>query len=102
MERVNQQVKREVGRIIQRELSDPRLEFVTVTEVEVRTMSRRASTAIAQSLITEGVSFRYAHSGGVVSGYIVITDPSEEQMMFLKRHCKFTTRRVDLSQTRLL
>ncbi len=35
MERVNPQVKREVGRIIQQELSDPRLEFVTITEADV-------------------------------------------------------------------
>ncbi len=35
IEKVNQQVKREIGRIIQRELSDPRLQFVTVTEVDV-------------------------------------------------------------------
>ena len=35
IEKVNHQVKREIGRIIQRELGDPRLQFVTITEVDV-------------------------------------------------------------------
>ena len=35
MEKVNQQVKREVGCIIQQELSDPRLEFVTILAATV-------------------------------------------------------------------
>jgi len=35
IEKVNQQVKREVGLIIQQELSDPRLEFVTINKVDV-------------------------------------------------------------------
>lgn len=35
IDKVNQQVKREIGRILQREVSDPRLQFVTITEVDV-------------------------------------------------------------------
>ena len=35
LERVNQLVKEELSRILQRELKDPRLGFVTVTEVDV-------------------------------------------------------------------
>lgn len=35
LERVNQQVKRQIGEILQRELADPRLRFVTITEVDV-------------------------------------------------------------------
>lgn len=35
MEKVNQQVHREVSRILLQELSDPRLEFVTITSVDV-------------------------------------------------------------------
>jgi len=42
IDRVNQQVKREIGRIIQQELSDPRLEFVTITEVDVSRDLRNA------------------------------------------------------------
>lgn len=33
--RVNEQIKREIGLILQRELGDPRLQFVTITGVEV-------------------------------------------------------------------
>jgi len=35
IEKINQRVKEEVSRIIQLEVKDPRLEFVTVTQVEV-------------------------------------------------------------------
>lgn len=35
LERVNQLIKEEISRLLQRELKDPRLGFVTVTEVEV-------------------------------------------------------------------
>ena len=42
IKKVNQQVKREIGRIIQRELGDPRLQFVTITEVDVSRDLRNA------------------------------------------------------------
>ena len=35
IDRVNQTIKREVGQILQRELSDPRMMLVTVTKVDV-------------------------------------------------------------------
>ena len=35
IDRINQQVKREIGKILQRELGDPRLQFVTITEADV-------------------------------------------------------------------
>ena len=35
IDKINQQVKREIGRILQQELGDPRLQFVTITEVDV-------------------------------------------------------------------
>ena len=35
MDKVNQQVKRTVSEVIQREMADPRLQFVTITEVKV-------------------------------------------------------------------
>ncbi len=35
MERINQQMKREISNIIQQELQDPRLEFVSITEASV-------------------------------------------------------------------
>ncbi len=42
IEKVNQQVKREIGRIIQQELSDPRLQFVTITNADVSRDLRNA------------------------------------------------------------
>ena len=35
IDRVNEQIKREIGVIIQQELADPRLRFVTITSVDV-------------------------------------------------------------------
>ncbi|MCA9398709.1 MAG: 30S ribosome-binding factor RbfA [Candidatus Omnitrophica bacterium] len=35
MDKVNQQVRREIGLIIQQEMSDPRLQFVAITRVDV-------------------------------------------------------------------
>ena len=35
IDRVNEQIKREIGVIIQQELADPRLRFVTITNVDV-------------------------------------------------------------------
>ena len=35
MEKVNELVKREIGILLQREMHDPRLQFVTITEVHV-------------------------------------------------------------------
>lgn len=34
IEKVNQQLRREISQIIQQELSDPRLEFVSITQVD--------------------------------------------------------------------
>ena len=35
MDKVNHQMKREIAQVLQEELSDPRLEFVTILEVDV-------------------------------------------------------------------
>ena len=35
IERVNQQLKREISMILQRDLADPRFQFITITAVEV-------------------------------------------------------------------
>ena len=42
IDKVNQQVKREIGRILQQELGDPRLQFVTITDVDVSRDLRNA------------------------------------------------------------
>ena len=35
IEKINQAIKEEIGLIVQKEVKDPRLEFVTITQVEV-------------------------------------------------------------------
>jgi len=42
MERVNEQIKRTIGQIIQEELSDPRLAFVSIVHVDVSKDLRNA------------------------------------------------------------
>ncbi|MBF0521651.1 MAG: 30S ribosome-binding factor RbfA [Candidatus Omnitrophica bacterium] len=42
IDRVNEQVKREISLILQRELQDPRLEFVTITSADVSADLRNA------------------------------------------------------------
>ncbi|MBI4590946.1 MAG: 30S ribosome-binding factor RbfA [Candidatus Rokubacteria bacterium] len=47
IERVNQLIKEEISRILQRELQDPRLGFVTVTDVEVTKDLRLAKVYVS-------------------------------------------------------
>ena len=47
IERVNEQIKREIGDIIQRELGDPRLGFVTITRVNVSRDLRHAKISFS-------------------------------------------------------
>jgi len=42
LDRINQQLKREISKIIQQDLSDPRLEFVSVTHADVSRDLRNA------------------------------------------------------------
>jgi len=69
-----------------------------VTEYTIRTMSRRAAGDVAWTLTSEGISFRHDYSGGLVAAYITVAAPSEDQVAFLKKHFKFTTRRIDTNQ----
>ena len=61
IKKVNQEVKREIGRIIQRELGDPRLEFVTITEVDVSRDLRNAR--IRFSVLGEASQAKAAQQG---------------------------------------
>ena len=61
-------------------------------KVEIRSMSRRSSAMVAHSLINEGISFEYQHSGGNISGFVVVENPTDMQILFMKRH--FTIRTV--------
>ena len=47
IERVNEQIKREISDIIQRELGDPRLSFVTITQVSVSRDLRHARVSFS-------------------------------------------------------
>ena len=47
LERVNQLIREEISRVLQRELKDPRLGFVTVTDVEVTKDLRLAKVYVS-------------------------------------------------------
>ena len=47
IERVNQLIKEEISRVLQRELKDPRLGFVTVTEVDTSKDLRQAKIFVS-------------------------------------------------------
>jgi ribosome-binding factor A len=47
LDRVNQLIKEEISTLLQRELKDPRLGFVTVTEVEVSRDLRQAKIFVS-------------------------------------------------------
>src|SRR2546427_561434 len=47
LERVNQLIKEEISMLLQRELKDPRLGFITVTEVDVTTDLKRAKVYVS-------------------------------------------------------
>ena len=61
IKKVNQQVKREIGRIIHQELGDPRLQFVTVTDVDVSRDLR--SARIRFSVLGEESQIQAAQHG---------------------------------------
>ena len=61
IDRVNQQVKREIGRIIQQELGDPRVQFVTITDVDVSRDLRNAK--IHFSVLGEQAQVQAAQKG---------------------------------------
>ena len=61
IERVNQQVKREIGRIILQELGDPRLQFVTITEADVSRDLHNAT--IRYSVLGESSAVQAAQKG---------------------------------------
>lgn len=61
IDRINQQVKREIGRILLQELGDPRLQFVTITEADV---SRDLQSAkVRFSVLGKGPEVQSAREG---------------------------------------
>jgi len=73
IERVNQQVKREISRIIQLELSDPRLEFVSITGVEVSKDLRNARvyfSVLGDESRVEAAATGLNGAGGTIRGLL--------------------------------
>ncbi len=73
MERINQQVKREIGKIIQQELSDPRLEFVSITNVDVSKDLRNARvyfSVLGDERQKENAEKGLNGAGGTVRGFL--------------------------------
>ncbi len=61
MERINQQLKREIGQIILQELSDPRLQFVSVTAV--KTSNDLRSARVSYSVLGDPASVDQVQQG---------------------------------------
>jgi ribosome-binding factor A len=74
LDRVNQLLKEEVAEIVRRELKDPRIGFVTVTEVETSKDLRQAKVFI--SVLGSEPEWAQAlaaleHAGGFIRGELV-------------------------------
>lgn len=61
MEKVNQQIKREIGQILQQEISDPRLEFVSI--MTVQTSKDLRSARVYYSVLGDSKKHDAAHQG---------------------------------------
>ena len=73
MDRINQQVKREISKIIQLELSDPRLEFVSITNVDVSKDLRNARvyfSVLGDDSKKEGAGKGLNGAGGTIRGFL--------------------------------
>jgi len=56
--------------------------------IKIKSISKRFSKAVAQSLIDADMSFSYEYVGSDISAYVIVFDPSPEQLRFLNRHYK--------------
>ena len=86
IDRVNEQIKREIGVIIQQELADPRLRFVTITNVDVSRDLRTAKvyfSALADRLLPQGAS---RPSGGENSAAQAAEKALESAAGTIRRH----------------
>lgn len=73
IEKVNQQLKREVSEIIQRELQDPRLQFVTITAADVSRDLRSARvyfTVLGNTQQTQTAQRAMQGVRGIIRKYI--------------------------------
>ncbi|MBU0469803.1 MAG: 30S ribosome-binding factor RbfA [Candidatus Omnitrophica bacterium] len=73
IDRVNQQVKREISKIIQAELSDPRLEFVSITSADVSKDLRNARvyfSVLGDQSRAEDAALGLNGAGGTIRGFL--------------------------------
>lgn len=73
MDRVNQQIKKEIGAIIQRELSDNRLQFVSITNVETSKDLRHARvyySFLGGSDQSKNINDALNHASGLIRHYV--------------------------------
>ncbi len=73
MQKVNELMKRELGSMLQREMRDPRLQFVTITEVSVSPDLHHARikfSVLGQSANVEDVTESLNHAAGYMRRFI--------------------------------
>lgn len=73
IDRVNEQIKREIGVIIQQELADPRLRFVTITNVDVSRDLRTAKvyfSALGENSAAQAAEKALESAAGTIRRYV--------------------------------
>lgn len=73
IDRVNEQIKREIGVIIQQELADPRLRFVTITNVDVSRDLRTAKvyfSALGENSAAQAAKKALESAAGTIRRYV--------------------------------
>ena len=73
LERVNQQLKREISLILQRDLGDPRFEFVTITQAEISKDLRHAKiyfSVLGNQLKVKDAQAGFENAKGKIRKYI--------------------------------
>ncbi len=73
IQRVNAQIKKEIGVIIQQELADPRLRFVTITNVDVSRDLRTAKvyfSALGENLAAQAAQKALESAAGIIRRYV--------------------------------
>lgn len=73
IDRVNAQIKKEISRIIHQELGDPRLQFVTITGVEVSRDLRTGKvyfSALGEKSAAEAAQKALVSAAGIIRRYV--------------------------------
>ena len=73
IDRVNEQIKREIGVIIQQELADPRLRFVTITNVDASRDLRTAKvyfSALGENPAAQAAQKALESAAGTIRRYV--------------------------------